>query len=258
MAEFQRVEIPTPEDGPFSEQDVNNLEQEEQAEVQEEQVNEERPQWLPEKFETPEEMAAAYSELQAQFTKERQSATESAESPEEASGDAPPATVESFKEFSNEFNETGDVSEESRNMIVENMGLPREMVDAYVEGQKALLNTQFDSVYETVGGEDRYGEMMSWAADNLSEGDQNAFNDAVTQGSNDQMMFAIRNLSARWQLESGTGGTPLIQGSTSSTGASGGFRSLAEMTTAMKDPRYAKDPAYRKDIETRLSNSNIL
>tara|TARA_R100001463_G_scaffold48735_1_gene98103 strand:+ start:1567 stop:1776 length:210 start_codon:yes stop_codon:yes gene_type:complete len=69
MAEFQRVEIPTPEDGPFSEQDVNNLEQEEQAEVQEEQVNEERPQWLPEKFETPEEMAAAYSELQAQFTK---------------------------------------------------------------------------------------------------------------------------------------------------------------------------------------------
>lgn len=258
MAEFQRVEIPTPEDAPFSEQDVRNLEQEEQAEVQEEQVNDERPEWLPEKFSSPEELAKAYSDLQTEFTKGRQAAETGKESSEEATQDAESLSVESFKEFSSEFNDTGDVSEESRNMIVENMGLPREMVDAYVEGQKALLNTQFDTIYSEVGGEDNYKQMLSWANENLSDGDKNVFDEAVTQGSTDQMMFAIRNLSARWRLENGNGAAPLIQGSTGSTGSSGSFRSLAEMTEAMKDPRYTKDPAYRKDVENRLSNSNIL
>ncbi len=257
MAEFERVEIPAPQDGPLSEQDVKNLEQEEQAEVQEEQLNEERPEWLPEKFQTPEDMAKAYEALQSQFTQERQNKTETAEGTEETSSDTQEMSLETFRQFSDEFADTGDVSEESRNMIVENMGLPREMVDAYVEGQKAILDGQFNQIYSEVGGEESYNSMVEWAGENLSEGDQNAFNDAVTRGNRDQMMFAIRNLAARWQLEGGQKPAPLIQGSTSATGASGAFRSIAELTAAMKDPRYTKDAAYRKDIETRLSNSSI-
>ena len=258
MAEFQRVEVPAPEDGPLSQQDINNLEQEEQAEVQEEQVNDERPEWLPEKFNTPEEMARAYSELQSQFTKQRQSEENGAEGSEKTDGVSEPLSVESFREFSDEFSETGDVSEASRQRIVSDMGLPREMIDAYVEGQKAVMEQQFSSVYNEVGGEDNYETMIEWAAENLTEGDQDAFNDSVTQGTNDQMMFAIRSLAARWRSETGTNGAPLIQGSTGAQGAAGAFRSLAELTTAMKDPRYSTDPAYRKDIENRLSNSNIL
>ena len=258
MAEFERVEIPTPEDAPFSEQDIKNLEQEEQTEIQEEQLDDERPEWLPEKFESPEELAKAYSDLQAEFTRNRQNEESGREGVEKAAENAEALSVESFKEFSDEFNETGDVSQASRDMIVKNMGLPREMVDAYVEGQKALLNTQFDNIYGEVGGEDNYNEMLRWANENLSESDKNVFDDAVTQGSNDQMMFAIRNLAARWRLEGGSGSAPLIQGSTSSTGAGGGYRSLAELTQAMGDPRYSKDPAYRQDVQTRLANSNIM
>ena len=258
MAEFERVEIPTPEDGPLSEQDIENLEQEEQAEIQEEQFDEERPEWLPEKFQTPQDMAKAYEALQSEFTQKRQNKTKTSKGAKETDGDTSELSVESFRQFSNEFAETGDVSEESRNMIVENMGLPREMVDAYVAGQKAVLDAQFNQVYSEVGGEESYDSMVEWAAEHLSEGDQNAFNEAVTTGTQDQMMFAIRNLAARWQLEGGQKPAPLIQGSTSATGASGAFRSLAELTAAMKDPRYTKDAAYRKDVEVRLSNSNIL
>jgi len=257
MADFQRVEVQAQDSAPLSEQDIKNLEQEEQAEVQEE-VHEERPEWLPEKFGTGEELAKAYSELQTEFTKRRQDTEEGTESSEEAAGDPTPLSVDSFREFSNEFTETGDVSETSRERIVEEMGLPREMIDAYVEGQKAVLSNQLNAVYDEVGGRERYGQMVEWAGDNLSEGDQSAFNEAVTNGTQDQMLFAIRNLTARWRLETGETAAPLIQGSTSATGASGGFRSLAELTQAMGDPRYSKDPAYRKDVETRLSNSNIL
>ena len=66
-----------------------------------------------------------------------------------------------------------------------------------------------------------------------------------------------KNLSSRWKESAGMA-RPLIQGDTGSKGASGAFRSLAELTEAMKDPRYRKDPAYRRDVESRLSSSNIL
>ena len=36
------------------------------------------------------------------------------------------------------------------------------------------------------------------------------------------------------------------------------FRSQAELAAAMDDPRYEKDPAYRKDVEQRLENSTLI
>ena len=259
MAEFQRVEIPIQEDGPLSEQDVQNLEQEATPEGQEQQVDDQRPEWLPEKFSNPEDLAKAYEDLQSEFTKARQSGEDGDETSSETVGGDQELSVESFSDFTAEFSETGDVSEEAREKIVKEMGLPREMIDGYVEGQKALLQLHFTAIYDEVGGQDNYESMTKWAAEALPEGEQDAFNSAVMDGDSNQMNFAIRSLAARWRAETGSGSSkPLVQGSTSVTGASGGFRSLAELTTAMKDPRYTKDPAYRKDIETRLSNSNIL
>ena len=255
----ERVEIPVNEDGPLSEQDVQNLEQEAASEGQEEQTHEERPEWLPEKFETAEEMAKAYAELQSEFTKKQQASESGNQETEEAAGNAQEMSLESFQDFTKEFNETGDVSEESRQNIVDTMGLPREMVDGYIDGQRAIMDSHFAAIYGEVGGEEKYGEMISWAVENLPEGEQQAFNDAVMNGTTDQMNFAVKSLAARWMSNGGgSSPAPLIQGSTSAEGSSGSFRSVAELTRAMKDPRYTKDKAYRKDIETRLSNSNIL
>ena len=256
MADYQKVEINKEEPtGAFSEEDMSNLEQQEEA-LQEEEVVQERPEWLPEKFGNPEDMAAAYAELESAYTQKQQD-TQSGEEGVEASDDLPvQITNESMSEFAQEFTETGDVSEASRQKITE-MGLPREYVDQYIEGQKAVVHNHFNNIYKEVGGSEAYKEMVSWAADSLPEGEQNAFNDAITSGNQDNLMFAIRSLKSRWQ-GSNDAPTPLIQGNTGHEFAGTGFRSLAELTAAMKDPRYQKDPSYRQDIETRLSNSNIL
>lgn len=256
MGEYQKVEVVTEETEPFSEGDKTSLEQEAETQEHAEQVTQERPEWLPEKFNSPEDMVQAYDELQSAYTKKNQNeSTGEAENPEATET---PIQFEdnTFDKFTQEFNDTGDVSVESREAI-EKMGLPREMIDAYIEGQKSLLQNTFNSVYETVGGEDRYKEMLEWATENISESEQDAFNESVLNGTEAQMMFAIKSLSSMWR---GSGDTkaPLIQGNTGTRGASGGFRSLAELTSAMKDPRYDKDPAYRKDVETRLANSNVL
>ena len=252
MADFQKIEVTKEETEPFSEQDIKNLEQQPSASetVEEQPQQEERPEWLPEKFQSPEELAKAYEELQSTFTKEKQG--ESEKGTEEPEG----SEERDFAPYTEEFAEHGDLSEESRKEI-EGWGIPRDMIDGYVEGQKAILDANIAAIHSEVGGEDAYQQMVEWAVQALPEGDQNAFNKAVMEGTPDETMFAVRSLSSRWKAAEGTS-RPLIQGSTSHSGSSGGFRSLAEMTSAMKDPRYQKDPAYRKDIETRLASSKIL
>jgi len=35
------------------------------------------------------------------------------------------------------------------------------------------------------------------------------------------------------------------------------FESVAQVTEAMNDPRYANDPAYRKQVELKLAKSSV-
>jgi len=35
------------------------------------------------------------------------------------------------------------------------------------------------------------------------------------------------------------------------------FTSVSQVTDAMNDPRYDKDPVYRKDVERKLGNSSV-
>ena len=251
MADYQKVEIVRDESGPYSDEDTQKIEQQEQPQEAEEYQEEERPEWLPDKFNSPEELAKAYSELQSSYTRQRQMDEDEGDSEQPSEGQG-----FDFTRYSDEFAENGDLSDDSIEAI-EAQGIPREMIDGYIAGQQALLDAQFNSIYSEVGGEDAYNDMIEWAGDNLPEGEQNAFNRAIMEGTDDDMMFAIRGLAMRYGSQGG-GAQPLVQGSTSPSGASGGFNSLAELTAAMKDPRYNKDPAYRKQIETRLSVSNIL
>lgn len=261
MSNYQQVSMTTGETSAYSEADLAKIEAEDgvvdEAEgIQDEvgvEVDEDRPEWLPQKFASPEQLAKAYAELEARYSSRSKNSEEQPADVDEA----PEVSERDFSVYTEEFAENGDLSEESIAQI-ESWGIPREMIEGYVEGQKAVLAAQFQSVYSEAGGEESYNAMLEWAGDNLPEGEQDAFNRAVMQGTQDDMMFAVRSLVSRWRASTGTGARPLVQGSTSPAKASGGFKSLAELTAAMKDPRYAKDPAYRKDIETRLAVSDIM
>jgi hypothetical protein len=241
MSDYQKVEIVQSAEEPQAEEAVAP-----QAD---------RPEWLPEKFAAPEDLAKAYGELQ---TKMSEAPEESGESPDEPAEVESPAETggKDFTKFSDEFAETGELSSESITEI-KSWGIPQAMIDGYMEGQKAVQKATFDTVYGLTGGEEGYKSMLEWAEGSLPEGEQSAFNKIVTTGDTDEMMFAVRSLANRWKAEAGET-KPLVQGSTAASGASGGFRSLAELTNAMKDPKYQKDPAYRKDVENRLRVSSII
>lgn len=164
----------------------------------------------------------------------------------------PPAAPKvDIKAYAKELTETGQLSEESYNAL-EKSGYDREFVDQYIAGQKAIAEQRAATGYQLVGGKEQFTAMTAWAAANLSHEEKVAFNDAVV-GTDAQMRQAIESLKSRYQQANGSP-PKLLGGSPPATGENG-FKSKAEMTAAMRDPRYAKDPAYRQSVERKVAAS---
>jgi hypothetical protein len=225
---------------------------EEQLKEDEEPAEEERPEWLDEKFESPEEMAKAYKALQQKMSKPKAEKKESAKT-EEAS--APEATTGAIEDARNEFAENGELSDKAFDSL-EKAGLPRSFVEQYIAGQQAMSVQQAATIQESIGGAGNYEAMAEWASENLADGDLDAFNDIVEGQSVEQARVAVKGLYAQFQAAGGKG-PALVQGSTSGDAGVKPFGSTAQVTEAMRDPRYASDPAYRENVEKRMSVSSI-
>jgi hypothetical protein len=225
---------------------------EEQLKVDEEPTEEERPEWLDEKFESPEEMAKAYKALQQKMSKPKAEKKESAKA-EEAS--APEATTGAIDDARNEFAESGELSDSTFDAL-EAAGLPRAFVEQYIAGQEAMSIQQAATIQESIGGAGNYEAMAEWASENMADGDLDAFNAIVEGPSVEQARVAVKGLYAQFQAAGGKGPS-LVQGSTSGDAGVKPFGSTAQVTEAMRDPRYASDPAYREQVEKRMSVSSI-
>lgn len=174
------------------------------------------------------------------------------EAPEgDSTEQTPPAGI-SFDKFHSEWAEKGELSDESFSEL-EKMGIPREYVNRYIEGLAAVGDKHIRSIYESVGGEQRYQEMIGWAAENFSQDEIDAYNKAIESDAQSQK-FALNSLKARF--ESARGPEPkFVTGQSKTTKA--GFQSTAEMVRAMSDPRYKTDPAFRADVERRVFNASF-
>lgn len=222
---------------------------------------EERPQWLDDKFKSPEELAKAYNELQSKLgentpTNESETTEPTEENPSEAETDNEPSPQmdKAISKANSEYDERGELSDKTF-IALEKAGLPRDMVETYIRGQEAIALGQASEVQETVGGNANYSAMTEWAGENLSDGDVDAFNAIVEGASVDQAKVAVKGLYAQFLA---AGGKPpqLMQGGTSGTGVKP-YSSTAQITEAMKDARYKNDPAFRASVEQRLAVSDI-
>lgn len=222
-----------------------------------------RPPWLPEKFKNPEEMAKAYSSLEQKIGQNNENIEKetSEENPQDKNVKVDDTQLmnhweNNFGSFSQEYFEKGSLSDNSYGKLQE-MGFPRQVVDAYINGQKAMMDQSTNALMTDVGGKEGFKEMHDWAVDNLTQEEIDSYNAILDYGDPQQSKFAVKGMYARYK--SSTGKDPkLISGSQGSTGRGGAFRSVAEITKAMADPRYKIDSAYRKDVEKRLANSNVL
>ena len=262
MAELHRVEINEKVQGEIEPDDaaeaVGTISEEQAGEEQ--QV--ERPDWLPEKFKSPEDMANAYSELEkkmGQGTNEEQPAEITEENEGDVQDDKPDdnenadynaAVVDASKEF---FENDGQLSEETYEKLAK-AGLPKELVDSYAAGQQALLQTEEGEIKSVANGQ--FDAMAEWANDNLEQEEINAFDDIVTTGTKEQAKFAVKSLYDRYTQANGSS-PKLVQGAVTG-GSTMPFKSMQELARAQSDPRYKSgDKAYHEEIDRRLSVSRL-
>jgi hypothetical protein len=222
---------------------------------EEEPADSERPEWLDEKFESPEEMAKAYKELQKKMSEPKPAKKTTAK--KDAEPEVAPTEVmsEAIDSATNEFSENGELSDKTFEAL-EQAGLPRHFVEAYINGQQAVSVQQASAIQESIGGEGNYSAMSEWATENLTDSELDAFNSIVEGSSVDAAKVAVKGLYSQF-LAAGGKGPSLVQGSTTGEAGAKPFGSAAQLTEAMRDKRYETDPAYREQIEKRLAVSTI-
>ena len=239
--------------------------------VEENKPTQSKPEGLPEKFNSVEELAKSYSELekklgeQSQPTKESVDPVSKTEVKEETKEEQPKSDLDiatkavdsaglNMDSLAEEYAKDGKLADKSYQSL-EKAGIPKEYVDRFIAGQQAIADQQSASVKNMVGGAESYDAMSEWASNNLSETEKQAYNTAVNSKDLEAVKLAVVGLKARYAQA--TGSEPkLVEGKASPSGEQG-FDSWAQVTQAMSDPRYSKDPAYQAEVKNKLANSKI-
>ena len=208
----------------------------------------ERPEWLPEKFNSPEDLAKSYSELEKRLSGSNDEPNADPVEAVESTNESP-----DFDKFSQEFSSSGELGEESYTEL-ESMGYPKEMVDTYIKGMQSAQTADADAVMEVAGGKEGYADLTDWAKESLDTKELELYNQMVGT-STDNAKMAVEWLQSK--REAMDGSEPQLLSGKSSGASKDEFRSTAEVVAAMKDQRYGKDTAYTKDVEEKLGRSSV-
>ena len=118
-----------------------------------------------------------------------------------------------------------------------------------------MSDADINTIKNSVGGEQEYNNIVSWAGQNLDKKSIEAFDSIVETGNPDAIKIAISGLRSKYEFANGYEGRMLTGKAPKTSGDV--FRSQAEVVKAMNDPQYDMDPAYRQDILEKLDRSNI-
>ena len=229
--------------------------------IEEAQATGERPEGIPEKFWDVENkkvnvaaMLKAQQDAEAALraTQQKQKVDE----PEEGTEDAPTdGQANVIATASEEYTSNGELSEETFTKL-EKVGLSRDMVNEYIAGQQAILNSLQQSAFSAFNGDaTQYEEAAKWAANNLTD-DEIAALDVQVQSTNPAIVRAGAEALAKAYAEGrDIEPTTTLQSGGNTGGTSGGYKSGAEMRADMANPRYKADPAFRAEVSAKIAKS---
>jgi len=240
---------------------LDNLSAEEQDSLKVgEQMQEAQDNLLAGKYKSAEELEQGYIELQKKLGQQEDTAEEAEEDYEEGEeGEEEDLGIldELWEYESNneEFHE--EALEELKGMD------PVELAKMHIEyrkqvedgeaGGKDFSEQDITELKGIVGGAENYTNMVEWAQGALNETEVNMFDAVMAKGDPVAAFFAVRALAYAYNDSIGYDGK-MVQGKAPKQ-SNDQFRSQAEVVSAMGDPRYENDPAYRRDIMQKLERS---
>lgn len=191
--------------GPYSEQDLQILQESEQQEQ-----NQEQQDLIAGKFKSTDDLLKAYQELEKKLGSRGYEAADEPEVEDEATEQEVPV-----------------LSQEDEQVIL-----------------------------DSIGGQENFAAVQSWAKDNLNQDELEAYNREVNSGDYYRARNALQSLYYAYQDNNGY--EPDLIGGKLSGNSSDVFRSSQEVMAAMSDPRYLQDPAYTQDVQDKLIRSEVL
>ena len=232
-----------------------NADEQESLAIGEEMANDQETM-LAGKYKNAEELEAAYIELQKKLGDNSESSEVAEEETEE--------TEEEESTDSSLFDRLWDESkgEEFSEDILKELSEsnPTDLAKMYLDyrnskPQDEISEKDAATLVDSIGGEERYSDMMKWALDNIADAEIDMYDSVMESGDRNAAFFAMQALSYKYGESVGVEGK-LVQGK-APTETAKGFKSQAEVVAAMQDPRYDRDPAYRQEIMAKLESSNV-
>jgi len=246
----------------------------------------ERPQWLDQKFKTPEQMADSYRHLEAELTRLRQGKAPEPEKKadeQKPQAEAKPEGDEQKTETSDEdkkadevaddlkgkgidvdamsarFWENGKIADEDRTVLVEALkddfgDSAESLLDAFAQAQKEAYEFRVYRTYEPLGGQEKGKALIEWAKANLPEGQKEAINSLWDSGDVSKMVEGSKLVASLYAQANGSKPARVLDG-TPAASVEPGYGSREEMSADMRDPRYRSDPAFQRKVLEKLSRT---
>ena len=245
---------------------VDNLTPEEQDSLEVgEKLTEQQDQLLAGKYKDAQELEKAYMELQTKLGEQEKGETEVAKKePEDKPTLSEGATL--ITSATDEYYANGNKLTPETMQKFSSMS-SQDLINAYMEVQQLpeyqqqqqapveITDSQVNQIKNAAGGEAAYSNIINWAKSNLEAEQINAFDDVVNTGSVQAINLAVAGLKAQYDNANGVEGRMVTGKAPTNSGDI--FRSQAELVSAMNDPRYDRDPAYRQDVIEKLDRSNL-
>ena len=199
------------------------------------------------KYNSTEELEAAYLELQKKLGSNEEAAEETQEE----------SSTDWLQDAYSNYLENGTLDEASAQKLNEMSSV--DVFEALTQNPvqpvaRDLTEAEVSSIYDTVGGKEAYADIVSWAKDTFTAEDIQAYDAMIETGNMSQINLALRGLYLQYTDAMGSEGN-MLQGKPAE--AQSTFRSQAELIQAMNDPRYDNDPAYRQDVLDKLGRSEV-
>ena len=97
--------------------------------------------------------------------------------------------------------------------------------------------------------------MIDWVKTTLTPEEVKMFNDGIERDNN-TALYTIRGMFARYSSENAE--PSLVTGESGAVSSGVKYESIAQMKADMANPKYQSDPAFRKEVQDKLSRSDIL
>lgn len=155
-----------------------------------------------------------------------------------------------YEALTEEFQANGDLLPETRAKLAA-QGISGEILDTYIEGQKAIIQRHMEDISTVVGGMEQMAAVVEWAKNNLSAEEKKSI-DAVHDPA--VIKIILKDLENRMNDSEGYVPQAQLQGGAGEIRGNY-FESMAEVEEAINDPRYSKDPVYRAKVAQKLTAS---